>query len=992
MKNSLLKGLMVFLTVLCTGMTYAQEITGKVSDASGPLPGANVLVKGTSNSAQTDFDGRFTLRNVSSDAILVFSYIGLKSQEVSASGKSVINVTLKDDSAELKEVIVVGYGTVKKKDATGAVDQISSKSFDNIAAASPAEILRGKVSGVQITTASGEPGAAVAIRVRGNTSLRSGNGPLIVVDGVPLDGGDTAAGGADSGLGTSTAKNPLNFINQNDIESMSVLKDASSTAIYGSRGANGVIMITTKKSKSKVPTLNVNSSVAFSSYSSDFDVMSKTQYLAAGGTNKNGSYNWKDAILQDGLSYNNDVSYSTGTENSNTRISFGANNTEGIIKNTGMDKYTVNITNSTEFLNGNLKIEPKIIYSGIKDRTTLLSDKAGYIGNVVAAALYWNPSSSARNVDGSYNVIGDDYLNPVQLLDSYKDFTNTSRILASINTTVKLAPNLKYQFLLAFDNSNSSRKSQLLPTIKIRDAARATFEGVEYYGQADIINVNKFNRTFEHTLDYNKDFSDNFNLDVVAGYSYYDYNYDMNSSTAKGFNPNQTNLIDNIQGGVSWKTGNNGWGAVSRRNKVELQSVFGRATANLYKRVVANATIRRDGSTKLGANNKYDNFYSFGLAFKIVEEQEGLLNDFKIRGNYGLTGNQEFAPNSAIRYANYISPSSLGNQINDNPDLKWETTTSTGIGADFELLNNKLTGSVDYFIKDTKNLIFAKAQESTQVAPPASQFVNLPGTLQGKGFEVSLSYKIADSQDFSWDVSANASFLTNKLKDFPLFVPVAELNGQGLSGAYAQVLQNEKPVYSYYLYDFKGYDASGNSIYTDADGNPTGLGTASKHILDKQPLPKVNVGFSTSLSYKQFDAAVSFYGAFGHYIYNNTSNALFFKGAFPIRNITSEVANSTQASSDPNSPSTKYLEKGDFLRMGNLTFGYTLPSSIVERANIKSLRFFVNGQNLLLFTKYSGFDPEVNTNKVFNGVPSAGIDYLAYPKSKTIALGINLTF
>lgn len=980
----------MFLTVLCTGMAYSQEIKGKVSDASGPLPGANVLVKGTNISAQTDFDGAFVLRNVSSDAVLVFSYIGLKSQEVSAAGKSVINVVLKDDSAQLKEVIVVGYGTVKKKDATGAVDQIGSKNFDNIAAASPAEILRGKVAGVQITTASGEPGSAVAIRVRGNTSLRSGNGPLIVVDGVPLDGGDTAAGGADSGLGTSTAKNPLNFINQNDIESMSVLKDASSTAIYGSRGANGVIMITTKKSKSKVATLNLNSSVAFSTYSSDFDVMSKEQYLAAGGTNKNGSYNWKDAILRTGLSYNNDVSYSTGTENSNTRISFGANNTEGIVKNTGMDKYTVNITNSTEFLNGYLKIEPKIIYSAIKDRTTLLSDKAGYIGNVVAAALYWNPSSSVRKADGSYNVIGDDYLNPVQLLDSYKDFTNTSRILASINTTVKITPNLKYQFLLAFDNSNSTRKSQLLPSMKIRDAARATFDGVEYYGQADIINVNKFNRTFEHTLNYNKDFSDNFNLDVVAGYSYYDYNYDMNSSTAKGFNPNQTNLIDNIQGGVSWKA--NGWGSVSRRNKVELQSYFGRATANLYKKVVANATIRRDGSTKLGINNKYDNFYSFGLAYKIIEEKEGWVNDFKIRGNYGLTGNQEFAPNSAIRYANYVSPAAIGNQINDNPDLKWETTKSSGIGVDFTLLNNRLTGSVDYFVKDTKDLIFAKAQESTQVAPPASQFVNLPGTLQGKGFEVSLSYKIVDSQDFSWDVSANASFLTNKLKDFPLFVPVAELNGQGLSGAYAQVLQNEQPVYSYYLYDFKGYNAEGNSIYTDADGNPTGLGSASKHVLDKQPLPKVNVGFTTSLSYKQFDATVSFYGAFGHYIYNNTSNALFFKGAFPIRNITSDVANSPQATSDPNSPSTKYLEKGDFLRMGNLTFGYSLPSSLVEKAKIKSARIFINGQNLLLFTNYSGFDPEVNTNKVFNGVPSAGIDYLAYPKAKTISFGVNLTF
>ncbi len=992
MKNSLLKGLMVFLTMLCTSLTYSQDVSGTVSDSSGPLPGASVLVKGTTNGAQTDLDGKFTIKNVGSNAVLVFSYIGLKSQEVNVAGKSSVKVVLKEDSAELKEVIVIGYGTVKKKDATGAVDQISSKKFDNIAAASPAEILRGKVAGVQITTSSGEPGAAVAIRVRGNTSLRSGNGPLIVVDGVPLDGGDSSAGGADSGLGTSSAKNPLNFINQNDIESMSVLKDAASTAIYGSRGANGVIMITTKKSKTKIPTLNYSSSVAFSSYASDFDVMSTSQYLAAGGTNKNGAYNWKDAILQDGLSVNNDVSYSTGSDNSMTRLSFGANNTDGIVKNTGMDKYTVNISNSTEFFGGALKIEPKIIYSAIKDRTTLLSDKAGYIGNIVATALYWNPTSSVRKADGTYNVIGDDYLNPVQLIDSYRDYTNTSKLLASFNTTVKLTSNLKYQFLLAFENSFSTRKSQLLPTMKIKDAAQATFDGTVYYGQADIVNVNKFNKTFEHTLDYNKDFSDNFNLDLIAGFSYYDYNYNMNSSTAKGFNPNQTNLIDNIQGGVSWKTGNNGWGSNSRRNEVELQSYFGRATANLYKKLIINGTIRRDGSTKLGANNKYDNFYSLGLAYKIIEEKEGLVNDFKIRGSYGLTGNQEFAPNSAIRYANYVSPSSLGNQINDNPDLKWETTKSSGVGADFTLLNNKLTGSVDYFMKDTKDLIFAKAQESTQVAPPASQFVNLPGTLQSKGFEVSLSYKIAESEDFSWDISGNASFLTNKLVDFPLFVPVAELNGQGLSGAYAQVLLNQKPVYSYYLYDFKGYDASGNSIYTDANGNPTGLGTASKHVLDKQPLPKINVGFSTSVSYKQFDAAVSFYGAFGHYIYNNTSNALFFKGAFPVRNITSDVANSVQASSDPNSPSTKYLEKGDFLRMGNLTFGYTVSGAVLEKAKIKSARFFVNGQNLLLFTKYSGFDPEVNTNKVFNGVPSAGIDYLAYPKSKTIALGVNLTF
>jgi TonB-dependent starch-binding outer membrane protein SusC len=967
-----------------------QIIKGKVTDENGmPLPGASIMEEKTKKSVSTDFDGNFEIAVDNSEAVLIITYIGYKQKRVVAN-KDNITIQLSPDTEELKQVIVVGYGSVKKKDATGAVDQISSKKFDNVAATSPAEILRGKVAGVQITTSSGEPGASTAIRIRGNTSLRSGNGPLIVVDGVPLDGSDSSAGGADTGLGTSSAKSPLNFINQNDIESMSVLKDASSTAIYGSRGANGVIIITTKKSKTKEPQLNLNTSVGISSYSSKFDIMSREQYLAAGGTDKGGSYNWKDALLQTGITKNYDLSYATGGENSSTRISFGANNTEGIVKNTGMDKYTFSLSNSTDFIGGAIKIEPKILYSAIKDKTTLLSENVGYIGNAIASSLYWNPTLPIYNSNGSYNVVSNDYLNPVQLNNSYKDFTNTSKLLASINTTVKLSSNLKYQFLLAFENSNSVRKSQLLPSMLVKDAAQASFNSVTYYGQADINNLYKFNRTFEHTLSYNKEFNPNVILDVIAGFSYYDYNFDSNSSTGKGFNPNQTNLIDDIQGSVGWLSGK--FGPVSRRNKVELQSYFGRATANLYEKFIVNATLRRDGSSKLGANNKYDNFYSVGAAYKVVEGKEGFVNDLKLRGSYGLTGNQEFAPNSAIAYSNYISPSTLGNLVSPSPDLKWETTLSSGIGVDFTLLNNRLTGSVDYFAKDTKNLIFAKAAESTQVAPAALKYVNLPGFLQSKGFEVALGYKIIDSQDLSWDVNANASFLTNKLVDFPLFVPVAELNGQGLSGAYAEALSDGVAAYSYYMYEFKGYNEAGASIYTDAKGDSVPLGSAVPHLLDKQPLPKINVGFNTSFSYKKIDAGVSFYGAFRHYIYNNTNNALFFKGAFPIRNITSDVANSVQNSSDPNSPSTKYLEKGDFIRMGNLTLGYTFSGALLEKAKIKSARLFLNGQNLLLFTNYSGFDPEVNTNKILNGVPSAGIDYLAYPKSKTISVGLNVNF
>ncbi len=1052
MKHRLLNGLLVILTVLFSGFAVAQDITGTVSDGSGPLPGASVVVKGTQNSASTDLSGKYAIKNAGANAVLVFSYIGLASQEVAVAGKSVVNVVLKDDQEKLKEVVVIGYGSVKKKDATGAVDQLNSKKFDNIAANNPAEILRGKVAGVQVTTSSGEPGASISLRVRGNSSLRSGNEPLIVVDGVPLDGGNISGGGS-SILGTGSARSPLNFINQNDIESISVLKDASSTAVYGARGANGVIIITTKRSKSKEPQVSYSSSVSFGKYSGNLDVMSAEQFaqneapiflasqnsafnsayndaIAVAGTTvaqattagniaKNAvksndlggrSYNWKDALLRTGVTYNNDVSVSMGNEKSSTRLSFGANNAQGIVNNSGMDKYTASFSNSSDLLGGFLKLDSKILYTSIKDEAAMLSNNAGFIGNALGAALYWNPTSPIydNSPDGYYNpgYVAEDpttaveefkygaenYLNPIQLQNAFKDYTNTSKLLASLNSTVKITNNLKYQFLFGVENSNSSRESQIAPSIRIEAEAQATYEGKTYYGQADVKNVNRFNKTFEHTLTYNKDLNDNINLDLLGGFSYYNYNFDANSATVKGFNPDQVNLIDNLDGGVGSKDGDRAYGPTSERLEVDLQSYFTRASINLYKKFLLNGTYRRDGSSKLGANNKYGNFYSVGAAYKVVEGKEGLVNDFKIRGSYGLTGNQEFPANAALKKANYINPKAFGNQINDNPDLTWETTLSSGVGADFSLLKNRLTGSVDYFVKQTKDLIFAQPGEATQPGPAATKFVNLDGVLENKGIEVALNLKLIDKENFSWDISGNAAFLDNKIKDFKLFVPTGELNGQGLSDATSQVITNNFPAYSYYIYEFRGYDSDGQSIYSDASGNDSGLGTASKKILDKTPLPKMNVGFNTSVTYKNLDMSASFYGAFGHYIYNNTANALFFRSSFPTKNLPLSVITSGQADGDPNSPSTKYLEKGDFLRLGNLTFGYTFRGAAWERSRIKSARVYVNGQNLLLFTDYSGFDPEVDIAKPYNGVPSAGIDYLAYPKAKTVTFGINLTF
>ncbi len=979
---------MVFLTMLCTSLTYSQDVSGTVSDSSGPLPGATILVKGTKNGAQTDIDGKFTIKNVGSNAVLVFSYIGLKSQEVSVAGKKTVSVVLKEDSAELKEVVVIGYGTVKKKDATGAVDQISSKKFDNVAATNPAELMRGKVAGVQITSSSGEPGAANSIRIRGNGTLRAGNGPLIVVDGVPLAGGDVSSGGASLGNGTSSAKDPLSFINQNDIESMSILKDASSTAIYGARGANGVIIITTKKGKSKEPELTYSASYTTSSYASDFDVLSTKEFLAATPTNTanhfGGSYDWKKQILQTGSTLNHDLSYSSGTDKSNTRVSLGMANTDGIVRNTGLDKYTASFYNSNDFLDGRLKIETRISYSNIKDQRGLMTDNTGYIGDLLSSALYWNPTRSVYDPAGpaGYTQVSGDYVNPVHILNSYKNNGDLSKFLGNLTTTVKLTNSLKYTMVFGMETSNSTVKQQALPDIIIQDFATATNPSnlLTYRGQAAISTDQRINKTIEHNLTYTKDITKNINLNAIAGYSYYNYNSNGSFVTAKGFAPTQSNLLDNMEGGIPTETRTG-----SYKGLVEMQSVFARASLAFYNKLNVDLTVRRDGSSKAADGKKYGNFPSLGLAYKIVDGKDGLVNDLKLRTNIGKTGNTEFPRNSSVGIIEYNGPDQFNIVNNANSQLTWETTTSYGVGTDFTLLKNKLSGSVDYFNKNTTNLIVGIPSTSGQPSPQGIKYQNLPANLINSGVEVALNYKAIDTDDLTWEVSGNMAFLSNTVKNLGAsnVYNVGSIAGAGLTDSYVQRIQDGYPLYTYYLQEFTGYDANGISQYAD--------GGALK-MLDKQPLPKMTAGFSTSLAYKDFDFSTSLYGNFGNYLFNNTNIALFYKNQLGGKNVTPAVANSVQSRTDANTPSTKYLEKGDFIRMGNLTLGYTVKGDVLERLKMKSARLYVNGSNLFVITKYSGFDPEVNTNKTLNGIPSAGIDYLSYPKARTFSVGLNVTF
>ena len=393
MKFRLLQNVLTGIMLLVGAVVYSQTtVSGQVITDEGPVPGVNVIVKGTTTGAATDFDGNYTIENVPSDAVLEFSFIGYVTQSVPVNGRSRIDVSLASDSQALEEVVVIGYGTVKKSDATGAVEAIGAEDFTTANANSPAQILRGKVAGVQITQASGEPGGSVAIRVRGNSSLRSGNNPLIVVDGVPLSGGEISAGGSDAGLGTSSAKNPLNFINQNDIETINILKDASSTAIYGSRGANGVILITTKKGKAGKPVFEFGSTYGVSNLakSEGIDMMTSEQYAEQAVANgapslDHGSrgYNYEDAILRSAVSTSYDFSAGFSGDGSRTRMSMGIVQQEGIVKETGMDKYSFSLNNSLKAFNDRVSFDTNVLVSHIKDEAQAITDNVGFIGSLI---------------------------------------------------------------------------------------------------------------------------------------------------------------------------------------------------------------------------------------------------------------------------------------------------------------------------------------------------------------------------------------------------------------------------------------------------------------------------------------------------------------------------------------------------------------------------------------------------------------------------------
>ncbi|GGF23372.1 SusC/RagA family TonB-linked outer membrane protein [Echinicola rosea] len=963
-----------------------KTIRGVVRDAEDgqTIPGVNIMLKGTSNGTVTDMDGAFQLTVPDDASTLVVSFVGYLSKEVSIGNESNLEISLEQDVQNLDEVIVVGYGTARKRDLTGAVSRVGEEGFNKGVNVSPDQLIQGKVAGVDIINNSGAPGGQVTFRIRGTSSVRSGNQPLFVVDGVPLDGRNTKPGATAGELGSTEGSNPLNFINPNDIASIDVLKDASATAIYGSRGANGVVMITTKKGKSGAPQVTVDMSTAVSTMVRRPNIMDGDTYRRAlqhremDGNNGGDAVDAFDEITQTALTNRLNLSVSGGGEKNSYRLSLGYHDQEGVVKESGLTKYTASYTTGYRFLpDDRIKLDVSLIASNTVEEGAPIAENSNVNGSLIGNAIEWNPTVPFRYADGTFvqrmfsqsgNEVDGLSTNPAALLAYYNDESNVTNILGNLALTVNIIDGLDYRFSIGVNHAKGNRT--------VDTSGELFLSTITDLGLALSNTSTLTSQTLNHTLNYKKDLG-NVHLDALVGYEFQDYKSYVNNISARGFTSFDVLGTDILQN----PSRDNVSVSSFRDPTNQLQSFFGRLNLNFSDRFLLTGTMRADGSTKFGENNKYGYFPSFAGAWVLSEEgfmkSSNLVDNMKLRIGWGITGNQEFpAGASQERYAFGNQQISLINVA--NPDLKWETTETVNIGLDFSLFRSKLMGSLEYFDKATTDLLFQLP--TIQPAPAAQFWTNVPATVRNRGMELMLSTIVADSEKLLWEVGMNATYLTNELTDYdgaPVWT--GQINGNGLGGgSNSQQLVNDHPLNVFKMLMFEGFDEDGVALYSDQE----------EFVGD--PNPNFLLGVNTRLDYGRFGFNMSLNGAFGHQIYNNTANAYLTAANFGLgRNSSPEIGLGNESLANANVVSTRFLEDGDFLRLQNASISYNL-GGIGEV--ISNLRFSLTGQNLFLITNYSGFDPEVNTNRAVDGVPSYGIEYAPYPRARTFLLGVSASF
>jgi len=972
-----------------------ETITGNVKDQEGSaIEGAKITVVETGETATTDASGNFTV-SANIGQTLSISYEGYAAQTVKISGTTVsVNLKSKKEATSIEEVTLVGYGSQKKSDVTGAISQLKAANFKEGMNISVDNLMQGKVAGVRIVQTSGEPGAGVNVSIRGIGSIRSGSTPLFVVDGVPLNNDPVSASSPDFGLGNTAAKNPLNFLNTSDIESITVLKDASAAAIYGARGSNGVVLVTTKRGKKGEPLFTYDTYLGFSSVIKKLNLLTADEYRAAGidkSYDHGGNTDWQDEIYRNAVSSNHSVSFSKATDTGSYFASISHMDQDGIVLNSSFKRTTARINAEESFLDDKrLRVKVNLTASDIRETGIPNGGSAGSDGQLIIHALMANPTRSVYDENGNYtNFNMNAHYNPLYLLSVYQDKTNTFRVLGNTEATLRIIPGLNYKFNLGIDRSLSERNTTMFPNITDRSP-----KGI--YSQA---NLDAYNILLEHYLTY--DFSlSRHNFNWLAGFSYQKFKATATYWGVRNFLAQGAGIPPEINPGYS---GDVFVPQPGTDQENELQSYFGRVNYNFDKKYFLTASLRADGSTRFGDNNKYGYFPSVAAGWTISNENflkgNSVINELKLRASWGQTGNQEVQ--NKITKQSYLLSQSAGYYLYDNlnlingvtvvrtafPDLKWETVEQSNIGLDFSLWKNKLYGSLEYYNKSTKNAILRIP--SPALSPTPYIWRNSDGTIKNKGFEFTIGSEIIKNENFTWNLDVNGATVNNKVEGLPVSeIYSGSVSGPGLSGVTANIYKNGYQAGSFYMYHYVGIDANGKYIYEDVDGDGT-IGQKDKKIFEG-PIPKFTFGINSYMKYKKFDFSFSFIGQTGGYLVNNTALDLNINNLASDRNVLKNFYDSGASFTNQPQLSSLYLEKSDFIRLNNVRLGYTF--DINQLKFLKSINLYVSAQNLLTITSYTGYDPLVDTNKQVDGNQSLGIDYTTYPSAKTFILGATVKF
>ncbi len=991
-KKILLSGMFMLFCFL-TMAQQTRTVTGTVTSSDGtPLADASVVVVGQKTGVRTAADGTFSINVPATSHILQISYVGSETQRIDVADLSSVKVTLKASGQALSDVVIIGYGSARKKDLTGAVSSIKAKDFNQGVINSPDQLLQSKIPGLEVTNTSGQPGVATTIQIRGTSSIRAGNDPLYVVDGVPLDGRTARPNVSTASFGTSPNADPLVFIDPNTIQQIDILKDASGTAIYGSRGSNGVVMITTKKGGSGPMRIDVGVNFSsFAGYMKRFKILDASQFRSALKKYLPDSLGSKldfgtttdalKAITNDNISQNYSVAFSGGNESGKYRAAFLAADNEGFLKNSALKKYLATFNGQYNFLDNKLNIEFGLIAGNLGESLVPVANTSGSTGNIVSAAVSWNPTTPLKT-NGAFVYPSTGSGNPLAELAAVNDKTNLSAFLGHISASYKILPNLEYKFLYGVNFETGVRDVNIAGWLP-------GFPPSSGLGAGIILNDKLTTETIDHTLNYTANLTSKLTLDALAGYEYFSTNNSGGNIVGVGFNTNlnyatrigipYTNIMQDAQTQSPYFS--------FADPSSELQSYFARATFNYNDRYLLTGTFRADGSSKFGSNNRYGYFPSVAGKWQISNESfmkaNTTFSNLGLRASWGITGNQEFPAGSSQEQFSLASFNSAPQAVNGNPDLKWEQTKQIDLGLDFGLAKGKIFGSLDYYDRQTSDMLFQT--NAIQPAPNSTSFLNLPNAINhNTGFEIGLGATIVETKKIGWDVAGNISYNHNVIKSFkdpntklPLLIQTGQINGQGVSGTLGQAITNNEPVDVFYLKPFMGFDANGNQTI---GANP---------VLGGNPNPTVLAGFATTLRYDKFTLTLNMGGSFGYKIFNNTAASVTnIAGIAQGRNIDLNSYNSAEKPSSGVGASQRFLESGNYWKLRNARILYSIGN---VGKYFKNASIYVAGNNLFVITKFSGFDPEVNIDKSNNNYPSRSIEYIPYPTGRSISLGLNFS-